>query len=80
MFPGGGLCIDAIVAIDDCEFDLVGLPGLTWNMVDDGAGEGAAGGGNAGKAFVSPGEASVGVVRGVFEPGRGACRVVDTIG
>lgn len=80
MFPGGGLCEDASVAIDDCEFDLVGLPGRTWKVVEDGAGEGAAGGGNAGEAFGKPGEAAVGVFKGVSLPGKGAGRVVEMIG
>ena len=80
MFPGGGFCIEANVVVDDCEFDLVGLPGLTWNVVDEGAGEGAAGGTNAGEAFDRPGDAKVGVVKGVLELGKGAGRVVETMG
>ena len=80
MFPGGGLLIDAKVAIDDCEFDLVGLPGLTWKVVDEGAGDGAAGGTNAGEAFANPGDASVGVLSGVLAFGAGVVSVVETMG
>lgn len=74
---------DAKVVIDDCELDLVGLPGRTWKVVEDGAGEGAAGGGgNAGRTLANPGDGMVGVVRGVLLPslGTGVDIVVDTMG
>ena len=45
--------------------------------MEDGAGDGAAGG--AGKTFESPGEAAVGVPRGVCSRGNGAGKEVDTI-
>ena len=80
MCPGGGFWKDANVTMEDCEFDLVGLPGRIWNVVDDGAGDGAAGGGKAGDTFDSPGEAAVGVVRGVLALGKGAGSVVEIIG
>ena len=55
---------DAIVAIDDCEFDRAGLPGRTENS---GAGDGWDGDGAAGDALVRDGEAvAVGVGRGVL--------------
>lgn len=52
-----------MVAIDDCEFDRVGLPG---RMVKVGAGDGCDGGAMIGEALVSDGEAvAVGVGTGV---------------
>lgn len=71
LLPSAEACIDASVATDDCELDLVGLPGLTWNDVFDAAGDGTAGGMKAGDAFARPGDAIVGVVRGVLELGKG---------
>lgn len=54
--------MEAIVAIDDCELDLAGLPGRRMN----GAGEGWDGGTGIGDAFVSEGDAvAVGVGIGV---------------
>lgn len=79
--PGSGFGREARVAMDDCELDRVGLPGLTWKVVEEGAGEGAAGGGgNAGDTFARLGETAVGVVKGVFSLGYGAANVVEMIG
>lgn len=74
LLPCAEACIDASVATDDCEFDLVGLPGLTWKEVLDAAGEGTAGGMKAGDAFARPGDGIVGVL--VLEKGVG--RVDET--
>lgn len=49
-------------------------------MVEEGAGDGAAGGGNAGDALDRPGEANVGVDKGVLALGNGAGSVVEMIG
>ena len=58
------VCTDVIVAIDDCEFDRVGLPG---RMEKVGAGEGCDGGTMTGEAFVKDGEAvAMGVGSGVL--------------
>jgi hypothetical protein len=58
------VCTEVIVAIDDCEFDRVGLPGRTEKV---GAGEGWDGGGMMGDAFVREGDAvAVGVGSGVL--------------
>ena len=46
-------CTDTIVAMDDCEFDLAGLPGRTEKV---GAGEGCEGGGGAVEAFDNDGD------------------------
>ena len=65
------VCIDVIVAIDDCELDLAGLPG---RMIK-GAGEGCEGGTGTGDTLVNEGDAvAVGVGSGVEladEVGRG---------
>lgn len=66
LLPCAEACNDANVAIEDCEFDLVGLPGLTWNDVLEAAGDGTAGGMKAGEALASPGDGTVGVVKGVL--------------
>jgi len=72
------VCIDVIVAIDDCELDLAGLPGRMMN----GAGEGCEGGTGTGDAFINEGDAvAVGVGTGVApadDVGRGID--VDTTG
>ena len=53
-----------MVAIDDCEFDRVGLPG---RMEKVGAGDGCDGGMIMGEAFVSEGEeVAIGVGKGVL--------------
>jgi hypothetical protein len=58
-----------MVAIEDWEFDLVGLPGRTENV---GAGEG---GGMTGEAFVNDGDVVVvGVGTGVLLDDEGAVR------
>lgn len=68
-----------MVAIDDCEFDRVGLPGRTEKV---GAGEGCDGGAMTGDAFVSEGEAvAVGVGKGVLPADDvGSAMDVDTTG
>ena len=64
LFGSSLVCIDDIVAIDDCEFDLAGLPG---RMENKGAGDGCDRGGATGDAFVREGEAAaVGVGKGVL--------------
>ena len=58
------VCTDAMVATDDCEFDLAGLPG---RMENNGAGDGFESGGGTGDALVNAGEAvAVGVGSGVL--------------
>ena len=54
-----------MVAMDDCEFDLAGLPGRTENI---GAGDGCDCGTTTGDALVSEGDAEVvvGVGKGVL--------------
>ncbi len=53
LLPTEFVCTEAKVAIEDCEFDLAGLPGRTENI---GAGEGCEGGGTTGVAFAKAGE------------------------
>ena len=67
------------MAIEDWEFDLVGLPGRTVNV---GAGDGCEGGGMTGEAFVNDGDVVVvGVGTGVLLDDEGAVRdVVDIDG
>jgi hypothetical protein len=68
---------EARVAIEDCEFDLVGLPGRTENV---GAGDGCEGGGMIGEVFINDGEAvAVGVGTGVVLDDEGAVRVLIDI-
>ncbi len=63
------------MATDDCELDLVGLPGRKRN----GAGEGCDGGTGTGEAFISDGEAvAVGVGIGV-EPAEEVGREMDVV-
>jgi hypothetical protein len=68
-----------MVAIEDWEFDLVGLPGRTENV---GAGDGCEGGGMTGETFVNDGDVvAVGVGMGVLLVDEGAVReVVDMDG
>jgi hypothetical protein len=70
--------MDVIVAIDDCEFDLVGLPGRMIN----GAGDGCDRIKGTGDAFVSEGDSlAVGVGAGVEpEDVVGSGTDVDTTG
>ena len=66
MFGNPEVCTeDAIVATDDCELDLAGLPGRTENI---GAGDGCDCGTTTGDAFVREGDAEVvvGVGKGVL--------------
>jgi len=67
-----------MVAIEDCEFDLVGLPGRRMN----GAGDGWDGGTTTGDALVSEGDAAaVGVGTGVeVEDDTGREMDVETTG
>lgn len=72
LFVTAGVCTEDIVAIDDCEFDRAGLPGLSGK-------NGAAGDGSdeamAGEALVKDGEAVLmGVGTGVVPAG------IETIG
>lgn len=77
MFPCELVWTDASVAIEDWEFDLVGLPGRTENV---GAGDGCEGGRAIGDAFVNEGdEVAVGVGTGVLLEDEGAVRVVMDI-
>jgi len=65
--------IEVMVAMEDCEFDLVGLPGRRIN----GAGEGCDAGTATGEAFVSEGDAvAVGVGTGV-DPAEEVGRAID---
>lgn len=50
------------------------------NAEEDGAGDGAAGGGNAGETLARDGDVRVGVAIGVVFVGEGAGSVVVTIG
>lgn len=79
MLPTEFVWTDAKVATEDCEFDLVGLPGRKENV---GAGEGCEGGGTTGETFIIAGETfandgeavAVGVGAGVLLVGGGAVR------
>jgi hypothetical protein len=63
LFVTAGVCTDDMVAMEDCEFDRVGLPGLT--VKKGAAGEGSDGA-MAGEALVRDGEAVlIGVGTGV---------------
>jgi len=79
LLPKAEACNDASVATDDCEFDLVGLPGLTRNDVFDAAGDGAAGGMKAGEALARPGDGTEGVARGALAFWKGFDKVDETL-
>lgn len=53
LFVTAGVCTEDIVAMDDCEFDRAGLPGLT---VKNGAAGDGSDGARAGDALVREGE------------------------